>query len=97
MRRVAVGFTFGPVALFMLIMVMIYSRAAHAARSNSDNERQSSKNCKRRHTWALAARPTPMIVATQPAARRRPGGGAVDSSSTAPYVIEGWRQVIVYW
>jgi len=38
-----------------------------------------------------------MIVAIQPAARRRPGGGAVDSGSTAPYVIEGWRQVIVYW
>ena len=33
----------------------------------------------------------------EPAARRRPGGGDVDSGSTAPYVIEGWRQVIVYW
>ena len=31
----------------------------------------------------------------EPAARRRPGGGDVDSGSTAPYVIEGWRQVIV--
>ena len=36
-----------------------------------------------------------MIVAAQPAARRRPGGGDVASGSTAPYVIEGWRQVIV--
>ena len=36
-----------------------------------------------------------MIVAAQPAARRRPGGGDVASGgSTAPYVIEGWRQVI---
>ena len=36
-----------------------------------------------------------MIVAAQPPARRRPGGGDVDSGSTAPYVIEGWRQVIL--
>ena len=28
--RVAVGFTFGPVALLMLIMVMIYSREGSA-------------------------------------------------------------------
>ena len=33
----------------------------------------------------------------KPAARRRPGGGDVASGSTVPYVIEGWRQVIVYW
>ena len=37
-----------------------------------------------------------MIVAAQPPARRRPGGGDVDSGSTAPYVIEGWRQVILH-
>ena len=37
------------------------------------------------------------MVAAQPATRRRPGGGDVASGSTAPYVIEGWRQVIVYW
>ena len=31
MRRVAVGFTFGPVALFMLIMVMILEGSACGA------------------------------------------------------------------
>ena len=48
MRRVAVGFTFGPVALFMLIMVMIYSRAAAMV---------NAANSSRKRVIAIASSP----------------------------------------